>query len=441
MTEPILALTDEQDALVKAVRAQVGERLAAADAPPGPARDALARELIADALEAHARERLSAGHTVLDAAGEAVVARAAFDALFGLGGFQQLLDDPLVENILVNGFDRVFVVRDGQPKTRCAPVAASDGDLVDLVRQAAARSGAQERRFDRGSPILDLQLPDGSRLHAVMDVAHRPSVSIRRHRYTKVSLADLVGLGVIDQDLAKVLGACVRAGLSTVIGGGPGVGKTTMLRALAAEIDPAERLVTIEDTYELALHENPEQHPDVVALQRREANLEGVGEVSLADLLRAALRMSPQRVIVGEARGAEIVGLLDAMSIGLDGSLATVHTSGSKDAFTRMATLVMRSPEHPTMEGANLMIAGAVDLVLHLDTTRERPSRRVLSSIREVVGADGQMITSNEVYKPGPDKRAVPGAPWRAQTADRLLDAGLDPDVLERASTGWGWNR
>jgi pilus assembly protein CpaF len=437
MDRPAAARVADADTIARQVHERVGRRLATLDGQlTGADLEEHGRVLIREELDAHTRTALATGEPVLEHEAEKAVAGRIFAGLFRLGAFQTLLDDDLVENIMVNGHDRVFVVRDGQPKIQVDPVAASDEELVDVVRQIASRAGSHERRFDRGSPILDLQLADGSRLHAALDVSKRPSITIRRHRHKNVTLRDLVRLGVIDDPLAQVLAACVRARMSIIVGGGPGVGKTTMLRALATEIDPDDRLITIEDTYELGLDEDTVRHPDVVAFQKREANVEGVGEVSQADLIRAALRMSPQRVIVGEARGPEVIQLLEAMSIGLDGSLATVHTSGSMDSFARLASMAMNSPMKPSLEGANLLIAGAVDLVLHLGHTREVPRRRVVTSIREVTGADGRMVISNEIYRAGRDGRAMPGAPWTSSSAERLVDAGLDPDLL---TNGRGW--
>jgi len=224
---------------------------------------------------------------------------------------------------------------------------------------------------------------------------------------------------------------------SCIICGGVGAGKTTLLRAMAADIPPHERLITIEDSLELGLDRFPDLHPDVVALEAREPNLEGEGGVSLAELVRWALRMSPDRVIVGEARGEEVLALLNAMSQGNDGSMATLHASSSKGAFSKLATYAIQAPERLPLEATNLLVANAVDFVIHL---AQIGNQRVVASVREVVDAEGPMVISNEVFRPGPDGRAVPGAPFRSETLEQLVAVGFESDLLER-SDGWWSDR
>ncbi|MFC7305127.1 CpaF family protein [Streptomyces monticola] len=399
-------------------------------------RRALACKLLADELASHNQARLCLGSPALDDGERGAIERQVMEALFGLGSLQELLDDERIENIQINGADRVFVRYADGTEERRAPVAASDAELIDVVRQIAARSGLEERRFDRGSPSLNICLPDGSRLFAVMSLSHRVGLTIRRHRFKTVTMDDLVHrLGVCDQRLAAFLTAGVLARKNIIIGGGTNVGKTTLARALASVIPPGERLVTIEDTFELGLHEDTVAHPNVMALQAREANLEGEGAVEQAELVRWGLRMSPDRVIVGEIRGPEVVPMCNAMSQGNDGSLSTIHASTSRGVFTKLAAYAAQSPERLSLEATNLMVASAVHFVVHLGWDHE--GRRAIDSIREVVDADGPQIVSNEVYKPGPDGRAVAGAPLRTETFDDLVDAGLDVALLR----GERWGR
>ncbi|MGH9267831.1 MAG: CpaF family protein [Acidimicrobiales bacterium] len=266
-------------------------------------------------------------------------------------------------------------------------------------------------------------------------VTARPCVSVRRHRYLKVTLDDLVGLGTLDVAVREFCAAAVRARLNLVVCGGTGVGKTTTLRALAAEIESFERLVTIEDSFELGLDRYPELHPNVVALQAREPNVEGEGEVGLAELVRWALRMSPDRVIVGEVRGDEVLPMLNAMSMGTDGSMCTLHAGSSRGAFGKLATYAIQAPERLPVEATNLLVANAVDLVMFL--AQDAAGNRFVSSVREVVDAEGHLVISNEVFRPGCDARAVPGAPLRAETADRLEAEGFDLSLLERPEGWW----
>ena len=404
----------------------------------GPADEqALGRQLIAEALDAEARAALGAGRPARTPDQDDALAQEVFDALFRLGRLQRLLDDPSIENINANGADVVWVRYADGRRERTEPIAGSDDELVELIRGVGARLGLGERRFDLGSPRLSLQLPDGSRLFAVMAVCARPSISIRRHRYLKVSGDDLVGMGTIDVALRELFRALMFARKSCVICGGTGAGKTTLLRAMAADIPPWERLVTIEDSLELGLDRYPDLHPDVVALEAREPNLEGEGGISLAELVRWALRLSPDRVIVGEARGEEVLALLNAMSQGTDGSMTTVHASSSKGVFSKLATYAVQAPERLHLEATNLLVANAVAFVIHL--AQDPAGRRFVTSVREVVDADGAMVVSNEVFRPGPDGRAVPGVPLRTETLDRLVEVGFDPQLLDRPG-GW-WQR
>jgi pilus assembly protein CpaF len=436
-------------ALVRQLRERVATALAerrkddeVSGRPPlgHEAREALAAELIDEELSVLAKARIEAGEPRLDLDAEEALAQAIFDALFAAAGLQRLLEDDSVTDIHANGCDVVFVRRADGRKEREAPIAASDGEMVELIRTMGARMGLGERRFDVGSPQLDLRLPDGSRLSAVMGVSARPTLSIRRHRFLRVALEDLVGLGAIDEALASFLAAAVYCRTNIVVGGGTGVGKTTMLRALADVIPSSERLVTIENTLELGLDQLPDEHPDVVALEAREANTEGEGAVTMAELVRRGLRMDPDRVIVGEVLGDEILSLLNAMSQGNDGSLCTIHANSSEGVFRRIASYAIQSRERLDVVATNLLIAGAVNFVVFIDSRYEvrrtgRVRRRFVSSVREVVDADDKLVISNEVFRPGPDGRAVPGAPMRR--IDELVAAGFDEAYLGRPQGWW----
>lgn len=394
---------------------------------------ALARRLIDEQLERHASDCLASHQVVLSEVEEETLARAVFDRIFQLGRLQPLIDDERVMNIIANGFDQVFVEYADGTKLEGPQIASSDAEMIDLLREIGRRYGLSEREFNPTRPQLNLQLPDGSRLFAIAWVCDRPSLAIRRHRFMKVSLADMERLGAIERGLWSFLAAAVKARKQMMIAGATGAGKTTLLRALAAEIPPTERIVTIETELELGLNRFTDLHPDCVALEAREPNVEGVGEVSAADLVRASLRMNPDRVIVGEVRGAEVIPMLNAMSQGNDGSMCTIHADSSATVFNKLSLYALQSPERLPMEATNLLAASAIDLLVYIAKTRRG---RFVASVRQVVAADGRQVVTNELFKPGHDGRAVPGTPIPAELLDDLVAEGYDP-AYHHNPAGW----
>ena len=340
---------------------------------------ALTRSLIAAELRRLAEEAYRNGQTPIDAAAETELADAVFDRVHGLGRLQPYIDDPDLANIHVNGCDNVWLVyRDGT-KIRGEAAADSDRELIDIIATAARRIGRSEKRWDQVSWELHLQLPGGERLHAVMGLTGRPAITIRRHDFTINRLKHLIDLGVIDEGLAAFLAAAVRAKLNLIVAGGTNTGKTTMLRCLLNEIPPEERVVTVEDNLEIGLDRFTDLHPDQVMWERRGANIEGRGEVTLADCVRATLRQNPDRVIVGEIRGVEVVDMLRAMSQGNDGSMSSIHADSSKGAIVRLGMYTAEAGLDE--QTSNKWIANAVDLIIHLGwvegvrrVTRDRKS-------------------------------------------------------------------
>lgn len=382
------------------------------------------QQLVTEALDVYARQLLRQGHAPLDLVAEEHVRQVLMNVFVGAGRLQPLLDDTRIETININGHDDVWVqYRDGT-RARAGAVAASDAELEALLRNLGA-GGAHERRFDRGQPELSMQLPGGQRLFALMDVTDRLGVSIRLHPLTRVTLEDLLRRGTLTCGMVNLFTALVRCRTNIVVSGGPARGKTTLLRALATAIPSRERVFTVEDAFELNL--SRQDHPDLLAMQTRDPNIEGAGGYDMNRLLLASLRMTPDRVIVGEVRGAEVVQMAKAMSIGIDGSMATVHASSSKQALSRLVTCAMEPPASYSRDAATALIGGAVHIVVHLEMARG--GVRVVSSVREVVDVDGDQILTNEIYQQGPDGRGIPATPPRC--IDQLITAGFDPALLD----------
>ena len=424
--------------LHRAVADKLTERLRSAEAEgDGQLRPqderALTRSLIADEMERMAAEAYAAGDNPLDPDTEAELSEAVFDRLWGLGRLQPYIDDPDLANIHVNGCDNVWLVyRDGT-KVRGDPVADSDRELVEVIAAAARRLGRTEKRWDQVSWELHLQLPGGERLHAILGLTGRPTVTIRRHDFTIHRLKHLVDLGVIDDGLSGFLAAAVRAKLNLIVAGGTNTGKTTMLRCLLNEIPPEERVVTVEDNLEIGLDRFSDLHPDHVCWERRGANIEGRGEATLADCVKATLRQNPDRVIVGEIRGVEVVDMLRAMSQGNDGSMSSIHADSSKGAIVRLGMYTAEAGLDE--ETSNKWIANAVDLIVHLGWV---DGVRRVTSVREVLEAEARQVATNEVYRLSADGHAAPapGPAIRDVTLTRLIAAGFDPAHLSSPAAG-----
>lgn len=422
--------------LVQLLHRRVGERLQADQAgrrnqglPPlaGESERQYARKLISDEITAHVETSLARGDEPMPPAIEAATSEAIYARMYGAGRLQQLLDDASIENIDINGCDEVWIRRADGTKEQGEPVASTDEELIELIQTLAAYAGRSSRPFDAANVELDLRLPDGSRLSAIQEVSGRPAVSIRRHRFSKVSLADLVGNDTLSQEAADFLAAVIRAKYNVVISGGTDAGKTTMLRALASEIGPEERVVTVENSLELGLRADIERHPDCTELEARVANSEGRGAVSMDQLVRRSLRMNPDRVIVGEVLGPEIIQMLQAMSQGNDGSLSTLHARSGREVFERIATYALVSEQRMPREAAFSLIAGGLDFVIFL--TKDRGSRkRYLAQVLEINGFDPVAgVLSSELFS----------ADGHAQTATRTGFGVSDSRRQALIAAGW----
>jgi len=437
--------------LVRALRAEVADLLEdarrsheAAGRPRlgGEDERQLARSVITRVVDRYVQRLLEAGQQPPSVGEEQALADAVHAALYGAGRLQTLLDDPDIEDIDINGADQVFITYADGRRDRGAPVADSDDELVELVQTLASYAGLNSRPFDAANPQLDLRLPDGSRLSAVMHVCERPGVSIRRDRLEKVSLADLVGNGTLSQHLADFLTAAVLARHNIIIVGETGSGKTTLLRALANVIPADERIITVENALELGVHKHTDLHPDVVALEARLPNAEGLGAVTMPELVRRTLRMNPDRVIVGESLGPEIITLLNAMSQGNDGSLSTLHARDARRAFGKIAIYAKQAEERMDPEATHMLVEDALDFVIFVQKAKPRAYRnssvrRYVAQVLEVNGLDGGRVLASEVWTPGPDGRAVLNPGVAITRIDDLIAAGYAPDAYGADGIRW----
>lgn len=434
-------------AQVRALQHRVADTLATRlkdqDVLGEAARHELGRQLIAEEVGRWADTRTQLGKPSPTPGQEQAVAAAVYAELFGLGRLQGLVDDPGIENIEIHGCDQVWVSYADGRLERGPAVADSDADLVALLQRIAARHG---RSLSTADPSLDVALPDGSRLAAMVATVPRPVVTIRRLRINHLDLNGLVRLGTLDPLLARFLRAMMRARKNVIVTGRMNAGKTTLVAALAHEFPPLERFATVEKEYELRLHEMPELHPRVVAMQAREPTGEvtaggrPAGEVTVHDLVVRALRHNLQRIVVGEARGDEVVPMLEAMTTGDGGSLCTVHARSARHAFERLVTMCLHQGGGMTDTFAYRLAAGAIDFVVHVQLVDETPigggRHRFVNEILEVTGiGENARPATNQVFAPGPDGRAVPRHP--PACLPDLRRAGFDTDLHAHPHGTW----
>jgi pilus assembly protein CpaF len=317
------------------------------------------------------------------------VIRCIEDEVLGLGPLEPLLSDKTVSDILVNRHDQVYVERRG--KLELTDVRFNnDAHLLNTIDRIVSAVG---RRIDESSPMVDARLKDGSRVNAIIPplALDGPSLSIRRFAVELLTMQDLIRLGSLSEDVVRVMDAIVRARLNVIISGGTGAGKTTLLNLLSGYIPETERIVTIEDSAELQL-----QQPHVVRLETRPPNIEGRGAVTQRDLVRNSLRMRPDRIVVGEVRGAEALDMLQAMNTGHDGSLTTVHANTPRDALGRVENMVSMTGITFPVKALRSQIASAIDVVIQVE--RSEDGRRRVVSVQEINGMEGEIITMSELF-------------------------------------------
>lgn len=346
--------------------------------------------------------------------------REILDEIYGFGPIEPLMHDPAISDVLINGADSVFIERNGVLE-RTDVRFASDEHLLQFIQRLVGRTG---RRVDETSPMVDAKLPDGSRLNAVIPplALRGPTVSIRRFKSRAIVFEDMVRDGSLTPEMAEFLIGVVRGRMNIVVSGGTGAGKTTMLNNISRFIPESERVVTIEQTAELQL-----QQRDVVAMETRPPNVEGRGEISQRDLLKNSLRMRPDRIIVGEARGGEVLDMLQAMNTGHDGSMSTVHANDTRDALDRMELMIALSGvELPTLV-ARQYIASAVQILIHM--ARLATGERKVLRISELCGCQDGVYQIEDIFV-----YRMTGVDEHGKARGSFYATGYEPQALKRLS-------
>jgi len=340
------------------------------------------------------------------------------DDIFGYGPLERLLSDRTISEIMVNGHDQIWIERDGL----LAETELRFSDEAQLRRIITKMVGQVGRRIDESSPLVDARLPDGSRVNAIIPPLSLsgPLLTVRRFDQERFDLAELIRIDTMSQTSADFLSACIKADLNILISGGTGTGKTTMLNALSAAVPERDRIVTIEDAAELQL-----QQRHVVRLESRPKNIEGEGEISIRDLVRNALRMRPDRIIVGEVRGAEALDMLQAMNTGHEGSLSTIHANSARDALNRLETMVLMAGFELPVRAIRHHVSSALDLIVQIE--RLDDGTRHVTLITEVQRMEGDVITLQNLFEfkidhIGEDRKVV----------GQLRPTGLRPTFLPK---------
>ncbi|RME21403.1 MAG: CpaF family protein [Deltaproteobacteria bacterium] len=345
------------------------------------------------------------------------------DDILGLGPLEPLLRDPEISDILINGPKTIYVEKKGRlQKTNVK--FQDDAHLMQIIDRIVSAVG---RRIDETNPMVDARLADGSRFNAIIPplALDGPSVSIRRFGTVPITAEDLIAFGSVPRPILEVLKGCVKSKLNMVISGGTGSGKTTLLNVLSSFIPPGERIITIEDAAELQL-----QQPHVVRLETRPPNLEGKGEVTARDLVKNALRMRPDRIILGEIRGAEAIDMLQAMNTGHEGSIATVHANSTREALSRFETMIGMGMPNLADKNIREMIARALDIIIQVD--RLADGTRRLLAVTEIIGMEGDIVTTQDLFV-----FRQTGVDDEGRVRGRFMSTGVRPKFAGRlASNG-----
>jgi pilus assembly protein CpaF len=380
-------------------------------------------ENLTDQVMRAVTEQLALDRTPLTREERRQITREIADDILGYGPLEPFLRDDSVTEVMVNAHDRIFIERGGKlERTKTAFV--DNAHLLRIIDKIVSQVG---RRIDESSPMVDARLPDGSRVNAIIPPLslRGPTLTIRKFARDPYTMDDLINFGSVSGKAAHFLSACVKGKLNVLISGGTGTGKTTMLNALSAFVPDDERIVTIEDAAELQL-----QQEHVITLESRPANIEGKGEVRIRELVRNALRMRPDRIIVGEVRGPETLDMLQAMNTGHEGSLTTVHANSPRDALSRIETLVLTAGLDLPLRAIREQTASAFDLLVQI--TRLVDGSRKITHVTEVLRMESDIITLQDIFlaKP-PDEDSSHGLATRGLLAP-LACSGLKPHFLEK---------
>ncbi len=382
-----------------------------------------ASSLARDELEAQigdlVRELLVEFKVQLNRAEHEQLVRVLLDEMVGLGPLEPLLADPAGTDIMVNGPSQIYVERAGKLELTDTKFR-DNGHVLNIAQRIVSKVG---RRIDETSPLVDARLGDGSRVNIIIPplAIDGASISIRKFAKQTITLDKMVEQANVSQPMAVLLKVAARCGLNILISGGTGSGKTTLLNALSELIDHGERLVTIEDTAELQL-----QQPHVVRLETRPANLEGKGEIDMRDLVKNALRMRPDRIILGEVRGSEAVDMLQAMNTGHDGSLGTIHANRPREALTRLENMVAMAGLNLPAAAVRTQIASALDMVIQV--SRMRDGKRRITQVMELVGMDGEIVLTQDIFK-----FQIDGEDAEDNITGTFQYTGVPPQFRERA--------
>jgi pilus assembly protein CpaF len=351
--------------------------------------ESLTEERLKEEIAALVERLLAEDAVVVNDAERASLVRDIQHEMLGLGPLEPLLADPTISDILVNGHAQIYVERRGKLETTDVRFA-DDAHLMKIIDKIVSRVG---RRIDESSPMVDARLPDGSRVNAIIPpvALDGPVVSIRRFAVVPLRIEDLLNYKTLTPEMAAILQGLARAKVNMLVSGGTGSGKTTMLNILSGYIPASERIVTIEDAAELQL-----QQPHVVRLETRPPNIEGKGEVTQRSLVKNALRMRPDRIILGEVRGAEAVDMLQAMNTGHEGSLATIHANTPRDALARLENMIGMAGLNLPIKAARQQISSAITALVQIG--RLADGKRKVMSIQEITGMEGEVITMQEIF-------------------------------------------